>query len=789
MTEPNYNESVAFLRRVHPSTFWTLTAIPVDEGRTSTSSFTGADDRDLLPWLERMGANHNIYYALNPLRRPLTSKAKREDVKAMAWLHVDVDPRAGEDIEAEQERAVGLLREPPGDLPKPTAIIFSGGGYQALWRLDTPVEINGQANAYEEAKRYNQQLELIFGADNCHNVDRIMRLPGTINHPNAKKRKRGRKAALAELVEWHDDRVYPLTDFTPLPAMQTVQTGFMAPAVQVSGNVERVMDLDKLPDEVPGKCKILIAQGSDPDDPTKYESRSEVLFAVCCMLVRGGCDDDTIFSILTDPDWAISESVLEKKSGAQRYALRQIERARENAIDPNLLMMNERHAVIGNYGGKPRVIEETYDPGIERYRLTKSTFQDIQQRYCNKRVKIGDDGKGNDKFMPLGQWWIAHERRREYDRIVFQPNEEVEANLYNMWRGFSYEPQPGHKHEAFLKHVLDNVCSGNEKLLKYVVGWMANAVQNPGEPGHVALVMRGDQGVGKGFFASTVGKLFGRHYLAVSNAQHLTGNFNSHLRDCCVLFADEAFYAGDKRHASVLKTLITESTLIVEAKGVDSETSGNCLHLIMASNEDWVVPAGMNERRFCVLDVSSAQMQQSDYFGRIADDLKSGGYEALLHYLLSYDLSGFNVRDVPKTKALQDQKMHSFTAEEEWWYDKLQHGLISPNSSEWPDKVVVHELVADYTSYTQQFNITKRGNSTKLGKFLSRACPSGFKKVQGTEAITVLDEKGFETQCDRPYLYLVPPLEECRKHWDEKFGGPYSWGVERLETEQEDLPF
>ena len=37
----------------------------------------------------------------------------------------------------------------------------------------------------------------------------------------------------------------------------------------------------------------------------------------------------------------------------------------------------------------------------------------------------------------------------------------------------------------------------------------------------------------------------GQHALKISNAKHLVGNFNSHLRDCVFLFADEAFFAGD----------------------------------------------------------------------------------------------------------------------------------------------------------------------------------------------------------------------------------------------------
>ena len=71
-------------------------------------------------------------------------------------------------------------------------VVFSGGGYQAFWKLETPISINGDLGRAEDAKRYNQQLELLFGGDNCHNVDRIMRLPGTVNVPDERKRTKGR---------------------------------------------------------------------------------------------------------------------------------------------------------------------------------------------------------------------------------------------------------------------------------------------------------------------------------------------------------------------------------------------------------------------------------------------------------------------------------------------------------------------------------------------------------------------------------------------------------------------
>ena len=202
-------------------------------------------------------------------------------------------------------------------------------------------------------------------------------------------------------------------------------------------------------------------------------------------------------------------------------------------------------------------------------------------------------------------------------------------------------------------------AAGNSEYSEYLLGWMAYAAQHPGRQGEVAVVLRGKEGVGKGVFAKEFGRLFGSHFKHIVNAKHLVGHFNAHLQHCSVLFADEAFFAGDRSHESVLKGLITEETILMEPKGVDSYSVRNCIHLIMSSNSDWVVPAGADARRYFVLDVRRAHMQDHKYFAAIARQMDNGGRAALLHYLLNLDISGFDVRAVPQTAALADQKTRS----------------------------------------------------------------------------------------------------------------------------------
>lgn len=772
---PNNSAAISFLKRWSATGPWVLTAIQTDRKAIATKTFYPKDEQELSDWLQLYNGKRNLYFHVNPPIRELNKKAEREDIKEVAWLHVDIDPRAGEDIHEEQKRSLSLLTDKlPKGVPAPTLVVFSGGGYQGFWKLEQPIPVNGDLALAEDAKRYNQQLEVLFGADNCHNIDRIMRLPGSVNIPDARKAKKGRTAALAELITFDEEKVYPLSNFTPATAVQMPEDkGFSsgaAPMVKISGNIERITDVRELDQwSVPDRIKVIIVQGKHPDETKAGDnSRSAWLFDCICNLARCDVPDDVIFSIVTDQDFAISESVLDKGANAEKYAIRQIERAKEEAIDPWFRKLNEKHAVIRNIGGKCRIIEEVWDASLERTRLTRQSFEDFKNFYRNIDVPIGTSANGTVQTKKLGAFWIDHPQRRQFGTIVFAPGKEVQG-AYNMWKGFGCQSRPGDC-SLFLDHLRDNVCAGNLEHYTYLLGWMARAVQFPATAGEVAIVMRGGRGTGKSFFAKHFGHLFGRHFLQVSNPSHLVGNFNNHLRDVVVLFADEAFYAGDKKHSSMLKTLITEETITIEAKGVDAEAAPNYVHLIMASNDDHVVPAGGDERRFFVLDVGKAHQQDAAYFAKIAEQMHNGGHEALLHYLLTYDLSKFQVRNVPRTDALHEQKLLSLSPTAEWWYQRLWEGTTFRRGDEWKTVVMKDDLVDDYLEHTKRFNITRRGTLTSLGKELNRIHP----KLQSEQRKATWEEptaEGWMRKCEGlRYFWIFPELEEARRQWEAVYG-------------------
>ena len=262
--------------------------------------------------------------------------------------------------------------------------------------------------------------------------------------------------------------------------------------------------------------------------------------------------------------------------------------------------------------------------------------------------------------MGLGTWWLGHPQRQQYDAVVFEPgaSEKKTVGKLNLWRGFAVGSVKGDR-SLYLGHLTDNICCGHEDHATYLLNWLAWGVQNPGDPAEVAIVLKGGEGTGKGVAIDTYGELFGAHYVHITQPSHLTGHFNAHLQACSVLFADEALFAGDRRHDGTLKALITEPTIQIEPKGADTFAVRNCLHVLMASNSEWVIPAGADARRYFVLEVSDARRQDTHYFGAITRQMAEGGREALLQLLLHRDLSKFNIRAVPMTEALAEQKARS----------------------------------------------------------------------------------------------------------------------------------
>jgi hypothetical protein len=88
---------------------------------------------------------------------------------------------------------------------------------------------------------------------------------------------------------------------------------------------------------------------------------------------------------------------------------------------------------------------------------------------------------------------------------------------------------------------------------------------------------------------------------------------------------------------------------------------------------------------------------------------------------------------VPKTLALQQQKLFSMSPQDTWWYEKLRDGRVMAEHQEWREDVTVAELHEDYLSYCRQFNVARRGTAFAMRQQIASYMPGDLQKYQATQ--------------------------------------------------------
>lgn len=346
--------------------------------------------------------------------------------------------------------------------------------------------------------------------------------------------------------------------------------------------------------------------------------------------------------------------------------------------------------------------------------------------------------------------------------------------FYNLWRGFAVDPvAPGETVPAewqrsvdmWIEHVEQNVCGGDKKLARWLIGYFAHMVQCPGIKPLVALVFRGDKGVGKNVAVERVGALFGSHFLVTSNRRYLVSNFNSHFENLILFVLDEASWPGDKQAEGILKDLITGTQHLIEHKGEKPYSVANLMRVIIMGNESWIAPMSHDERRFAAFNVGEGRKQDRQFFQTMREGMEAGGYRVFLRYLLDYDISGLDFNEAPVTAELRSQKEESLDVLYQWWLDCLLEGQIvgSDFGAAWPQEIETERFRSAFRRYSKDRNIRSRfPDSRAIGRLLKHCVP-GMVKHRARQGD------------DLPYLYRLPTLDEARASWEKWIGHAVDW--------------
>jgi hypothetical protein len=324
----------------------------------------------------------------------------------------------------------------------------------------------------------------------------------------------------------------------------------------------------------------------------------------------------------------------------------------------------------------------------------------------------------------------------------------------------------------FLEHIRENIAGGDDAMFNYILNWMASGVHHPDDPGRSAISMRGNPGCGKGVFALGYGRLFGQHFLHATQREHVTGKFNAHQAEACLIFVDEALYAEIEKDTQILKTMVTEPTKLLERKGIDPIQVDNYARQIFATNAAHPIQIEHNDRRYPAIyvrdndafahakdEVEKAEKRKA-YFMPILEELKNGGSEALLGLLLNRDIRHFNAEAIPETYERAQQKLNSASPGDKLIIEFAQDACLpgAMPKRPWIARAHGERWLPKHLQTPGLYDLMKARGGAKLAR-MSDTALSGILKAWRFKSKSLGSSRGWE----------APPLTDLRNLISAKF--------------------
>lgn len=403
-------------------------------------------------------------------------------------------------------------------------------------------------------------------------------------------------------------------------------------------------------------------------------------------------------------------------------------------------------------------------PETGRRVLANYTPAQFSTLFANRSITVP-----GGRNVPLAKAWLGWAERRTLRGVVFDPSRERGEDYVNLWQGWGVAPQPGADWSRLRELIEDVLCDGDASAVGYVLRWCAWMVQNPASQAEVAIAFRGAKGTGKGTLGRALCELAKPHSFHAAGADALTGRFNAHLEDCVLLFVDEGFWAGDQKGEGRLKQLITEPSLAIERKFHDQRMAPNHLHVMIASNSDWVVPASSEERRFAVFNANDSRRTDQDFFAKLNRDLyERGGLGGFLSHLMDMNLGRWHPRrHVPHTHGLVEQKLASLPPVHRFWFDRLRSGELLIHRGEdaepWPESAAISVMFNQCVSEAKLIDRGRPPTRQTFAKAINEMCPN------------VTQSRPSTSNGNRPRRYHFPSLDECRAAFEAWLGEKVDW--------------
>lgn len=614
---------------------------------------------------QQNAAGRNIYFTVNLVRPGLDKKPTKADIIGVRCAHVDVDPpKVGNWDKA--EALAGILTR-----GAPSVVIDSGNGWQALWWLNQVTDI-------ATVEQINQGIQEAFAADHCWNVDRLLRLPGTVNYPDAKKKAAGRTETTADIAVPFTGNAYaPGALLSAFPAVKRDAVDIIdwlntGPDPRFTGPqdddelIAKMLASQSIGSIMGGKVSVRELWEAEkypwklaeqwPSDKNDVYDRSKADAALMSHL-----------AFWTGKDAPRMERLF-RRSGLMREKFNRRD-YREGTVTKAVSMCTKVYDYAPSEAPAAAVAPSAGGTGTEVLTITEQVeyFKGCVYVRSAHRVMIpGGEMLKPEQFKTWygGKKFMMSTGGTEPSKNAFEAFTENRAWVFPKVSGTCFRPRatPG----AIIDDRVNvyfpierNFAPGDvrpfldllARLLPVqrdrdiLLAYAASCIQNPGVKFQWAPVVQGTEGNGKSIIMKCVEHGIGEKYWHEPAANDLSNPFNSYIENKLFIGVEEV-YLGDRRELlDTLKPLITNARIEVQPKGVDKYMVDNFANWWFNTNHRDAVTKTGNDRRYSIF--FTAQQTYEDikrdgmdglYFPRLWDWLRAGGFDAVAHYLMTYKI-------------------------------------------------------------------------------------------------------------------------------------------------------
>jgi hypothetical protein len=267
------------------------------------------------------------------------------------------------------------------------------------------------------------------------------------------------------------------------------------------------------------------------------------------------------------------------------------------------------------------------------------------------------------KFDPSGGVYSTEPRSRlryvnTYQR--YEPsgtNKELSPLWFEFWERLIVDPVQRHQ----------------------ALQWLAHAFQFPSERPSYHLMWPSEPGTGKGYLFENVLHPLLRHTDVINSYAKLTDRFSTVLETSLMVLLDDCKTSSEATQTK-LKSILSEERQYIEKKQQQGKMVSSYTRFILASNEVRPLFLDADERRWLVFDrlvhkVDGAETQE--FITRLDSWLKlPGSLDAVFHWFMTYDLTGFNHKRAPQSEALKMMVALSKNPHEEFAADYAKDHVI-----------------------------------------------------------------------------------------------------------------